>query len=101
VVFTLLGWLKVVVRERRRAENGEGKGAEIRLMVRTVASSIVVSSPSKKLIRSGTALAKVSVGIGGRSMELVLLLAVSMMKMTASDGQLRLEADVVWWWVEC
>jgi hypothetical protein len=91
VVWTLLGWLKEVVRERRRAVKGVGKGAGIRDI--TVgddddgddedSSSIVVSRPSKKVMRSGTALVKVSVVMGGRrSMVLVLLMVVCIMKLT-------------------
>lgn len=57
--WALLGWLKLVVRERRRAEKGEGKGAGVRLMVLDGVvgddddddgednSSMVVSRPSK------------------------------------------------------
>lgn len=47
-------------------------------------------------MRSGTALVKVSSGIGGRSTELLLLTTLCIMDKDASDGQLRLEADVVW-----
>jgi hypothetical protein len=69
---------------------GVGKGAGIRDI--TVgddddgddedSSSIVVSRPSKKVMRSGTALVKVSVGMGGRSRVLVLLTVVCIMKAT-------------------
>lgn len=99
VVCTRLGWLKLVVRERRRAVNGEGKGAGIRLIVSVADddSSMVVSRPSKKLIRSGTALVKVSIVVGGRRMELVLFGEVCIMKTTTSDSQLRFEADAVWY----
>ncbi len=81
--------------------NGEGKGAGTLLMmmddvVDDAISSIVVSRPSKKWMRSGTAWAKVSIGIGGRSMELLLLTPLCIMDGDASDGQLRLEADIVW-----
>jgi hypothetical protein len=77
VVCALLGWLRVVDKERRRAVKGEGKGGGTRLMVVEVGddgdinSSMVVSKPSKKWIRSGTALVKVSTGMGGRSMVLL------------------------------
>lgn len=53
-VWALFGWLKLVVRERRRAENGLGKGGGIRDMVVAAeeednddSSSMVVSRPSK------------------------------------------------------
>ena len=100
---TLLGRLKLVVSESRRAVNGEGNGAGTLLIVvddvvddDAAISSIVVSRPSKKWMRSGTALVKVSSGIGGRSMELLLLTTLCIMDKDASDGQLRLEANVVW-----
>lgn len=76
VLCALFCWLRLVERERRRAVNGEGKGAGIRLMMSDgddEAASIVVSRPSKKVIKSGTALVKVSLVMGGRRMELVLL----------------------------
>lgn len=58
-------------------------------------SSMVVSRPSKKWMRSGTALEKASDEVGGRRVELLLLRTVCMMMMEASDGQLRLEANYV------
>jgi hypothetical protein len=92
VVWSLLGWLKEVVRERRRAVKGVGKGAGIRDITvgdddgdeeEEDSSSIVVSRPSKKVMRSGTALVKVSVGMGGRrSMVLVLSTVVCIMEAT-------------------
>ncbi len=81
--------------------NGEGNGAWALLImmvdvVDDAISSIVVSRHSKKWMRSGTALAKVSIGIGGRRRELLLLTPLCIMDKNASDSQLRLEADVVW-----
>ncbi len=105
VVRVLLGWLKLVVRERRRAEKGEGNGAGARLIVLDIVidddgdddnSSMVLSKPSKKVTRSGTALVKVWMVMGGRRRELVLLSRECIMKTSASNGQSRLEADDVW-----
>jgi hypothetical protein len=77
VVCALLGGLRLVDKERRRAVKGDGKGGGTRLIMGEfdddgdISSSMVVSRPSKKWIRSGTALVKVSTGMGGRSMELL------------------------------
>lgn len=101
-MWLLLGWLKLVVRERRRAVNGVGKGGGRRDMAAAAEddvddnSSIVVSRPSKKVIKSGTGLGKGSVVVVVVVMVLVLLLRVCIMGTSASDGQLRLEANVVW-----
>lgn len=92
VVSILCVRVKLVVRERWRAVNGEGKQVEIRLVAmdggegEAVNCSIVVSSPSKKVTRSGTAFMGVAVGAGGRSMEagLVLTVCIAVM-MSASD----------------
>ena len=80
VVCLLLGLLRLVVSERRRAVSGVGKGPGARLMVVDIdddTSSIVVSRPSKKWMRSGMAVVKVSLV---RSMELVLCKTVCIMK---------------------
>jgi hypothetical protein len=90
VVCALLGGLRLVDKERRRAVKGEGKGGGTRLIMGEfvvvdddddgdISSSMVVSRPSKKWIRSGTALVKVSTGMGGRSMELLGLPDVCIM----------------------
>jgi hypothetical protein len=87
VVCALLGGLRLVDKERRRAVKGEGKGGGTRLIMGEfvvvddgdISSSMVVSRPSKKWIRSGTALVKVSTGMGGRSMELLGLPDVCVM----------------------
>ena len=91
VVCALLGGLRLVDKERRRAVKGEGKGGGSRLIMGEfddddgddddgeTNSSMVVSRPSKKWIRSGTALVKVSTGMGGRSMELLGLPDVCIM----------------------